>query len=117
MRRSCLISFMLAVAVFFCTQIASAQLIKIPKLPKPKPQPTPTETTQPAPAQPETTQPAAPSSTTSQSPSGSDQPSLQYDTLHITAWTNNSYKGNYDVWSWVPEFKFRVNGPIASGSQ
>jgi hypothetical protein len=61
--------------------------------------------------------PATTSSTTNQSQGGSDQPSLQFDTLHITAWTNNSYKGNYDVWSWVPEFKFRVNGPIASGSQ
>ena len=46
-----------------------------------------------------------------------DQPSLQKDTLQITAWTNNSYKGNYDVWSWVPKLEFRVNGPIASGSQ
>jgi hypothetical protein len=102
--------------VFFISQNASAQF-KIPKLPKPKPQPTPTETTQPAPTQSETAQPVAPSSTTSQSPGGSDEPSLQFDTLQVTAWTNNSYKGNFDVWSWVPEFKFRVNGPIASGSQ
>ncbi len=46
-----------------------------------------------------------------------DQPTLQKDTLQITAWTNNSYKGNYDVWSWVPKLEFRVNGPIPSGSQ
>ncbi|MFZ0062861.1 MAG: hypothetical protein WAL47_12555 [Pyrinomonadaceae bacterium] len=46
-----------------------------------------------------------------------DQPSLQKDTLQVTAWTNNSYKGNFDVWSWVPKFEFRVNGPIPSGSQ
>jgi len=46
-----------------------------------------------------------------------DQPSLQYDSLQVTAWTNNSYKGNYDVWSWVPRLEFKVNGPIASGSQ
>lgn len=52
--------------------------------------------------------------TSAQSP---DQPTLQKDTLQITAWTNNSYKGNYDVWSWVPMMKFRVNGPIPSGSQ
>ena len=39
-----------------------------------------------------------------------DQPTLQKDTLQITAWTNNSYKGNYDVWSWVPKLEFRVNG-------
>jgi hypothetical protein len=49
MRRPFLIVLMLALAVFFTAQIASAQLIKIPKFPKPKPQPTPTETTQPAP--------------------------------------------------------------------
>src|SRR6185295_5924824 len=46
-----------------------------------------------------------------------DQPSLQYDSLQVTAWTNNSYKGNYDVWSWVPRLEFKVNGPIPSGSQ
>ena len=46
-----------------------------------------------------------------------DQPTLQYDSLQVTAWTNNSYKGNYDVWSWVPQMQFKVNGPIPSGSQ
>ncbi|HKO62413.1 MAG TPA: hypothetical protein VJV03_14715, partial [Pyrinomonadaceae bacterium] len=46
-----------------------------------------------------------------------DQPTLQKDSLQVTAWTRNVYKENYDVWSWVPKFEFRVNGPIASGSQ
>ena len=46
-----------------------------------------------------------------------DQPTLAKDTLQITAFTVNSYKGNYDVWSWLPRMQFRVNGPIASGSQ
>ena len=46
-----------------------------------------------------------------------DQPTLQYDSLQVIAFTNNSYKGNYDVWSWVPQLKFKVNGPIPSGSQ
>jgi len=46
-----------------------------------------------------------------------DQPTLAKDSLQITAFTFNVYKGNYDVWSWVPVMKFRVNGPIASGSQ
>src|SRR5687768_15837347 len=45
------------------------------------------------------------------------QPTIQYDSLQVTAWTNNSYKGNYDVWSWVPRMQFKVNGPIPSGSQ
>ncbi|HYE16451.1 MAG TPA: hypothetical protein VD968_18575, partial [Pyrinomonadaceae bacterium] len=46
-----------------------------------------------------------------------DQPTIQYDSLQVTAWTNNSYKGNYDVWSWVPKMEFRYNGPVPSGSQ
>lgn len=49
-----------------------------------------------------------------QSPDG---PTLQKDTIQINAWTRNSYNGNFDVWSWVPRIQFRVNGPIASGSQ
>ena len=46
-----------------------------------------------------------------------DQPTLSKDSLQITAFTVNVYKGNYDVWSWLPRMQFRVNGPIASGSQ
>jgi hypothetical protein len=42
--------FILVMTVLFVNQTASAQLIKIPKIPRPKPQPTPTETAQPAPA-------------------------------------------------------------------
>ncbi|HWS54111.1 MAG TPA: hypothetical protein VN228_08295, partial [Pyrinomonadaceae bacterium] len=62
-------------------------------------------------------QPAASSAAAAPQAAGDDQPTLQKDTLQITAWTNNSYKGNYDVWSWVPRMQFRVNGPIPSGSQ
>lgn len=46
-----------------------------------------------------------------------DQPTIQKDSIQITAFTVNSYKGNYDFWSWLPRMQFRVNGPIASGSQ
>jgi hypothetical protein len=35
----------------------------------------------------------------------------------MTAFTFNVYKKNYDVWSWVPQIAYRVNGPIPSGSQ
>ena len=111
-------------------QPASAQLPggipRIPRPDKPKATPTPTpapvETTQPAPAgerptpaQPRQNTPAA----TAPPPTaeGPDHPTLQRDTLQINAWTNNSYKGNFDVWSWVPRIEFRVNGPIPSGSQ
>jgi len=46
-----------------------------------------------------------------------DQPTIAKDTIQITAFTVNSYKGNYDNWSWLPRMRYRVNGPIASGSQ
>ncbi len=39
------------------------------------------------------------------------------DTVQVTAFTVNEYKKNYDVWSWLPITKFRVNGPIPSGGQ
>ena len=46
-----------------------------------------------------------------------DKPTIAKDSIQIRAFTFNVYKKNYDVWSWVPEMRFRVNGPIASGSQ
>jgi len=45
------------------------------------------------------------------------QPTIAKDSVQITAFTFNVYKGNYDVWSWVPSMEFRVNGPIESGSR
>jgi hypothetical protein len=46
-----------------------------------------------------------------------DQPTIQKDSIHVSAFTLNSYKGDFKTWSWVPKTEFRVNGPIASGSQ
>ena len=46
-----------------------------------------------------------------------DQPSIQKDSVIVTAFTFNVYKGSYDNWSWVPKLQFRTNGPIPSGSQ
>ena len=46
-----------------------------------------------------------------------DQPTISKDSIQVTAFTVNFYKGNYDNWSWLPRLRFRVNGPIASGSQ
>jgi hypothetical protein len=46
-----------------------------------------------------------------------DQTTIQKDSIQITAFTVNFYKGNYDNWSWLPRMQFRVNGPIESGSQ
>ena len=46
-----------------------------------------------------------------------EQPTIAKDSLQITAFTFNVYKKNYDVWSWLPQIKYRVNGPIPSGGQ
>jgi len=54
---------------------------------------------------------------TASSAAGQDQPTVAKDSVQVTAFTLNVYRGNYDVWSWVPRIEFRVNGPIPSGGQ
>ena len=46
-----------------------------------------------------------------------DQPTIAKDSVQVTAFTLSSYKGDFKTFSWVPKMQFRVNGPIASGSQ
>ncbi len=46
-----------------------------------------------------------------------DQPTIAKDSVKVTAFTLSSYKGDFKTFSWVPRTQFRVNGPIASGSQ
>lgn len=46
-----------------------------------------------------------------------DQPTIVKDSIQVTAFTFDVYRKNYDIWSWVPQMTFRVNGPIPSGSQ
>jgi hypothetical protein len=46
-----------------------------------------------------------------------DQPTIAKDSVQINAFTLSSYKKNFKIFSWVPRMAFRVNGPIASGSQ
>jgi hypothetical protein len=51
------------------------------------------------------------------SPIDQDQPTIAKDSVQLTAFTLDAYRKTYDLWSWVPSIEFRVNGPIASGSQ
>src|SRR5437899_6179751 len=106
----------------FIFHTASAQLpIKIPKISKPKAQPASTEggqptsnnDTQPAKAQPESRNDPKPASAAN----GEDQAMIAKDSVQVNAFTFSVYRKNYDVWSWVPKIEYRVNGPIASGSQ
>jgi hypothetical protein len=46
-----------------------------------------------------------------------EQPTIQKDSVQVTAFTLSSYKKDFKVFSWVPRLNLRVNGPIASGSQ
>jgi hypothetical protein len=46
-----------------------------------------------------------------------DQATIAKDSVQVTAFTLSSYKGDFKIFSWVPRMQFRVNGPIASGSQ
>jgi hypothetical protein len=55
--------------------------------------------------------------TTANTTTTQDKPTIAKDSIQITAFTVNSYKGSFDHWSWLPRMQFRVNGPIASGSQ
>ena len=50
------------------------------------------------------------------SASAADAPSIQKDSLLIQAHTVGNFHQDYDVYSWVPQVSFRINGPVESGS-
>ena len=50
-------------------------------------------------------------------PSADDQPSIIKDSIVLWAYKVPVFKGDFDTWAWVPRIKFKVNGPIGSGSQ
>jgi hypothetical protein len=50
-------------------------------------------------------------------PTAADGPTIAKDYVSIKAFTIPSYQKKLDAWSWLPGIGFRVNGPIASGSQ
>jgi len=125
MKRSFVSAFAFLIVALLSFQVVSAQLPGLPRIPKPnrpKPQPSPTPDGQPAssdtnqPVQPETRHEAKPAMTSAAS-SQSNEPTIARDSVQLTAFTYNVYKGNYDTWSWVPLISYRVNGPIPSGGQ
>lgn len=48
---------------------------------------------------------------------GSEGPTIAKDSVQIRAFTFSAYRRNNAIWSWVPEMRYTVNGPIASGSR
>jgi hypothetical protein len=45
-----------------------------------------------------------------------EQPTVYKNWVHVRANTINSYKGNFDVWSWLPLVEFRTSGRAPSGA-
>lgn len=92
--------------------------IKIPKIKIEKPkieQPKP-ENVEPKPSG--DTRSAAPSGRSGPVSSISmDEPTIVKDSVQIRAFTFSAYRNNNDIWSWVPDMKYSVNGPVASGSR
>ncbi|MGD9562937.1 MAG: hypothetical protein AB7F88_12945 [Pyrinomonadaceae bacterium] len=82
--------------------------LKLPKLKIEKP-----KTEGPSPAG----QPAARSDSRATAAESNEQPTIAKDSVQARAFTLSSYRNNNAVWSWVPKIEYRVNGPIASGSQ
>lgn len=126
MKRSALPAAVFLIVAFLTFQTAATQLPRIPRIPKPQPKPTPATTAQPTPAADTPTAQPQPGTRTETKPEtaaapaasgGEDGPTIAKDSIQATAFTFNVYRGNYDIWSWVPRMEFRVNGPIESGSQ
>ena len=124
MKGSSFLTLALLTLAGFGLQPVSGQLPELPRIPRPgRPKPTPTPAPAPAapaeaatPAQPQPA-PAGPSAAAASPAVGQDGPTVAKDSVQVTPFTFNVYKGNYDVWSWVPRIEFRVNGPIPSGGQ
>src|ERR1044071_3339870 len=46
-----------------------------------------------------------------------DQPAIAKDSVEVEAFTLSSFKGDFKIWSWVPQTRFRVKRTIGSGRQ
>lgn len=114
--------FVAVAVVVFSVVSASAQLPGGFKIPKPKPKATPTpaesapsrgsETSQPQPSTGGTSPPAASTTTTP----AKDTPAIAKEWLLVRAETFSTYKGNYNVSSWVPRIEFSANIDRPSGA-
>jgi len=122
MKKFSLLIFSFFIIAALGLQTASAQLIKIPKIPKPKPQPTPTETAQPAPstdaqpAQPESHSTAGTAMGTNEVyakvPEPPQSPLLLAETLEVRTDTQDYYwkmPKESEYTSWLPHIRFNVD--------
>jgi len=118
--------FALSIFAALSVQTTLAQFPKI-KIPRPKTQSTPTETSQPAPSgdtqlkqpQPDTRETVKLGASVGNSAAQEGQPTIAKDSVQVfTANISGSEDAPKDKQlQWKPGISFRVNGPIASGSQ
>jgi hypothetical protein len=94
----------LALFGLMATAAAAQFPVKLPKIPKVK-----TEST-PFPAG----NPATSSSSETKQPAGG--PTIVKTRIQFRAWTVNSYKDDFKVWSWIPLIKLTVDGALPSGA-
>ena len=111
--------FIVAIILISGVQSAHGQFqIRLPKIPKIEKPKNPPDSSQPEPkmdTQPPRSEPEGRSA--SNYAASQEQPTVVKDTVHATAYTQGSYRGDFDVWSWTPRIEFRVNGSIPSGGQ
>jgi hypothetical protein len=110
------LSFLLLVTLLFAVDRASAQFPKI-KIPKPKATPAAQPTPDSQASQPvvngSATQPTERAGA-AQTPAG--VPEINWTRIQFRAETLTRYKGDYDVWSWVPHLTFTTTGQLPSGA-
>src|SRR5215831_15509074 len=125
MKRIFLLTLVVLAFATFNLQTAAAQFpkIKVPKVNQPTTQPTPDGAT-PTSVQPATgnsTQPAQPAVGGSGSATATTGPAINKPSVQITLRTHQQYYRNgqrdEETWSWTPRISYRVNGPVAAGSQ
>ena len=87
--------------------------LKVPKLNQSKTEPVAAKTA----AEPAKPPSATPAPATPAAPPTATEPTIIKDSVQLTAFTINNHRKNYKIYSWAPALRFRVNGPIASGSQ
>src|SRR5262252_1342564 len=125
MKRIFLLTLVVLAFATFNLKTVAAQFpkIKVPKVNQPTTQPTPDGAT-PTSVQPATgnsTQPAQPAVGSSGPATATTGPAINKPSVQITLRTHQQYFRNgqrdEETWSWTPRISYRVNGPVAAGSQ
>lgn len=113
MKKNAILTIILPTILLIGVQVTAAQFpLKIPSVKVEKPKPV-----QPRSDSAGDVNGRVSAKSTSTTPISDGQPSIAKDSVQVRAFTFSVYRKDYNVWSWVPDMQYRVNGPIASGSR